>query len=275
VSNLDQFRALPPDGALSGPTPIQARVQRERRIYEEGLDRGGYEDLLASHAGYMHGLNRNRIAKAAFSRTRLERVLEIGEFVWYHWLEGNHLLPRETFCINISERELNTGVAKSRHTRLKPTFLLMDAHRLDFPDQHFDAVCGCGILHHLELGVALDEIARVLRPDGVVVFSEPLDNNPVARLVRRLTPWARTEDEVPFRSEHLAEIARRFDCELHYEQLISVPLGLISRLVFETPDNSLMRLAFRCDDALQRRLARSGPYFRKVTIVGRKRTAVA
>jgi hypothetical protein len=50
---------------------------------------------------------------------------------------------------------------------------------------------------------------------------------------------------------------------------------LVSRLAFEEPDNLLMRLAFRCDDALQRRLARSGPYFRKVTIVGRKRTAVA
>ena len=29
------------------------------------------------------------------------------------------------------------------------------------------------------------EAARVLRPDGEILFSEPLDNNPVGRLVRR------------------------------------------------------------------------------------------
>jgi SAM-dependent methyltransferase len=146
----------------------------------------------------------------------------------------------------------------------------MDAHKLKFPNEHFDLVFGAGILHHLELETALREIGRVLRPGGVIMFSEPLDNNLIGRLVRRLTPWARTEDETPFRAGHLATIRRHFKCEFHYEQMLSVPLGVLSRAVFRRPDNSLMRMAFRSDELVQRYLPGIGPYFRKVTIVGQK-----
>ena len=148
----------------------------------------------------------------------------------------------------------------------------MDAHQLDFPAGHFDLVFGAGILHHLDLDVALRELHRVLRPSGLFVFSEPLDNNPVGWLVRWLTPRARTEDETPFRFEHIASIRRWFDCELHFEQLLSVPVGLVSRALFKEPDNGLTRFAYSVDEFVQLRLPAAGPYFRKVTMVGRKRS---
>jgi SAM-dependent methyltransferase len=173
------------------------------------------------------------------------------------------------------QRELDIGIAKSLGTRLKPDFRLMDAHELEFPDGHFDAVIGWGILHHLDLGRALDEVARVLAPGGVMVFSEPLDMNPVARLVRRLTPKARTPDEVPFRAAELAAIRARFDVEVTYEQLLSVPVGVVSRLLLPRPDNALTRLAHAFDDGLQRRLPRTGPWYRKATFVGRPRGRLA
>ena len=66
-------------------------------------------------------------------------------------------------------------------------------------------------------------------------------------------------------------LRQHFDCEFHFEQLVSVPVGLVSRFVFKKPDNPLMRLAFRADDAIRTRLPGLGPYFRKVTIVARQR----
>jgi SAM-dependent methyltransferase len=250
---------------------LHARVERERERYEEGLKRTGYQDILVSHAGYLHGENRKKIARDALAGRRLERVLEIGRVVWDHWLESNGIVPDETYCINISERELQKGIVRSQETRIKPKFLIMDAHKLEFPNAHFDLVCGSGILHHLDMKRALPEIARVLRPDGVVLFSEPLDNNPVGHLVRRLTPEARTDDEEPFRFQQLDMLRQHFDCEFHFEQLVSVPVGLVSRFVYRKPDNPLMRLAFRVDDAIRTGLPRLGPYFRKVTIVARQR----
>ena len=187
---------------------LAARVERERSAYDAGVDRERYQDLLASHAGYQNSLARARIARAALAATPLRRVLELGEYAWVDWLEKTGLAPGEVVCINISQRELDAGIAKSLGTRLKPDFRLMDAHELEFPDGHFDAVIGWGILHHLDLDRALGEVARVLAPGGVMVFSEPLDMNPVARLVRRLTPEARTPDEVPFRAAELAAVRR-------------------------------------------------------------------
>ncbi len=254
---------------------LSARVERERDRYEEGLDRRRYEDLLVSHAGHLHGLSRRAIAREVMTRRPIGRALELGCSHWYVWLEREGVRVDEVVCINISERERAWGVRRSADTRLKPRFLLMDAHRLAFPDAHFDVVFGAGILHHLELEAALREVARVLRPDGEILFSEPLDNNPVGRLVRRLTPAARTEDETRFRHAHLATLRRHFACEFHYEQLLSVPAGVLSRALFRRPDNPLTRAAFRCDELLWRRLPGLGPYFRKVTIVGRKPAALA
>lgn len=251
---------------------VSSRVERERQKYDEdGVKRGAYQDILVSHAGYMHGKQRAEITKAVLAGREIERALELGRVAWHRCFETNNIIPKELYCINISERELQKGAELSETTRIKPKFLLMDAHKLDFPDDHFDVVFGWGILHHLDLGLALAEIRRVLRPDGIFMFSEPLDNNPVGRLVRRATPGARTVDETPFRASHLAAIREQFDCEFHYEQMVSVPLGIVSRLIFSKPENALTRLAFRTDLALQRSLPGLGAYFRKVTIVGRPR----
>ena len=55
----------------------------------------------------------------------------------------------------------------------------MDAHDLQFEDGTFDFVYGDAILHHLNMVPALDEIFRVLKPNGKILFVEPLDVNPV------------------------------------------------------------------------------------------------
>lgn len=254
---------------------IADRVGRERAAYDEGLDRGRYRDLLVSHAGHLSGRHRTEIARRAFAGREVRRVLELGCQAWHRLLEDNRLVPGEVVCVNISDRELDAGRELARDTLVRPTFRVMDAHRLEYPDGHFDAVIGWGILHHLDLPAALAEIRRVLRPGGLFMFSEPLDDNPVARLVRRATPKARTADEVPFRAAHLATVREHFRCELHHEQLLSVPAGILSRLLFRgRPDNALTRAAHRADLAL-RRVPGLGRYFRKVTIVGTPRAAAA
>jgi ubiquinone/menaquinone biosynthesis C-methylase UbiE len=87
----------------------------------------------------------------------------------------------------------------------------MDAHDLQFEDETFDFVYGDAILHHLNMTPALDEIFRVLKPNGKILFVEPLDINPVGKLVRSLTKKARTADEQPLRLCDIAEIKKRFE----------------------------------------------------------------
>jgi SAM-dependent methyltransferase len=91
-----------------------------------------------------------------------------------------------------------------------PSFLEMNAEKLEFDDASFDLVCGSGILHHLDLVRALPEVRRVLRPGGRAVFVEPLGHNPLINLYRRFTPSIRTEDEHPLRVDDLARFGDHF-----------------------------------------------------------------
>jgi SAM-dependent methyltransferase len=250
---------------------LAARVEREMRTFDQGLQRDRYADILGSHAKFQVKRERRRLAHHALAGRPLHRVLEIGRQLWKPYLEEDGHFPEVMVCINISQAELDIGFAEAESSILQPKFRVMDAHHLEYDDGYFDMVCGLGVLHHLELRVALPEIARVLRPGGLFMFSEPLDNNPVGRLIRRLTPHARTDDEQPLRYEHLSLIDHYFDCEYHYEQALSVPVGIASRHLLKNPDNVLSRGAFRLDNALLALAPRLGPMYRGVTMIGTRR----
>jgi ubiquinone/menaquinone biosynthesis C-methylase UbiE len=70
-----------------------------------------------------------------------------------------------------------------------------DAESLPYPDDSFDLVVGHAVLHHIpDVGLALREVLRVLRPGGRFVFAgEPTRYGDfVARRLSRLTWWATT-----------------------------------------------------------------------------------
>jgi ubiquinone/menaquinone biosynthesis C-methylase UbiE len=61
-------------------------------------------------------------------------------------------------------------------------FLVDDAESLSFPDGAFDVVLCSGMLHHLPtLTMAMHEILRVLKPNGIIVAREPNEDNFSAR----------------------------------------------------------------------------------------------
>ena len=87
----------------------------------------------------------------------------------------------------------------------------MAGEALGYRDGSFDAIYGNAILHHVDLNLAGKEMARVLRPGGVAVFSEPWGGNPVLEFVRKRVPYRgkdRTDDEEPIRHRDI-EILRK------------------------------------------------------------------
>ena len=62
-----------------------------------------------------------------------------------------------------------------------------DAEKMPFQDRRFDAVFCKGSLHHTRDHVGfLANCNRLLRADGVLIMSEPCNDNPLIRLARRL-----------------------------------------------------------------------------------------
>ena len=249
---------------------FSALGEKERERYNEGLERDGY-DRFFNHCRYFYTQRRNQLAKEKMQFAHGKKVLEIGSTTWKEWLERVSIIPSSLTCINISEMELQRGIDSAVDSISKPQFLLMDAHDLQFEDETFDMVFGGGILHHLNMVPALDEIYRVLKPNGKILFVEPLDMNPVGKIVRALTKKARTADEQPLRICDIAEIEKRFEPQFFYEEFFSVPFGVLSGMFFKDGSNGLMRFAFSIDQFLDRNFEWIRNWFRHVLIAGTRK----
>ena len=132
------------------------------------------------------------------------------------------------------------------------TFEVMNAEALSFADNSFDLICGTGILHHLNLQKAFEEIQRTLSPNGHAVFIEPLAHNPLISLYRWATPKLRTEDEHPLTMSDLQRARRYFATVetrfFHLSSLGAVPLRkypFFERVVhaLDRMDETLFRLS--------------------------------
>ena len=135
---------------------------------------------------------------------------------------------------------------KAKFPKEQYQFRVVDAHKLDFPENSFDLVVGEGILHHLEAEIALNQIYRVLKPGGRVLLQEPLADNPLLKLFRALTPHARTEDERPFSGQDVSRLVSKDSwlSETKYCGIFEAPVAVItSVLLRDKPDNWMLRAA--------------------------------
>ena len=76
-------------------------------------------------------------------------------------------------------------------------FRVENCENTSLDSNSFDVIYGAGILHHINLKKSLEEIDRLLKKDGVVIFTEPMGTNPIINIYRKFTPKARSDDEVP------------------------------------------------------------------------------
>lgn len=244
------------------------RAERERVQHEKGLERRRIESLMK----HSHAYSSKRVRENLKSELRYahgKRVLELGSSDWHYWLERFGIVPCELHCINNSERELEKGRnLLNEHSLNTPIFHLSDAHELTFEDHSMDMVYGSAILHHLELDKACKEICRVLKPGGRMVFMEPLDINPIFRIIRRLTPQSRTDDEIPFTFRELATLREYFDLEIKTYELFKIPAGVISKILFKSPENFIMKSADFVDRSLKKLFPPIRWYYRRMMLIG-------
>jgi SAM-dependent methyltransferase len=208
---------------------MEERYLREKQFHDLAYDDHRRDDVVEKYYKIV-GSRVRFYEELLISRCPGRRVLEYG------CGQGGHayLLAEKgasVTAIDLSETAIEQAkeLAKTKGLESNADFRIMNAEALDFEDDTFDVVCGTAIIHHLDLNKAFSEIARVLKPDGLVVFMEPMGHNPLINLYRRLTPRLRTEDEHPLLIEDF-ELARSFFGEVearyfHLLSLLAVPFG--------------------------------------------------
>jgi SAM-dependent methyltransferase len=153
--------------------------------------------------------------------------------------------------IDISDVAISQAQAVAMQRGIAATFHRMNAEALEFPDASFDLIIGRGIIHHLDLTRAFGEVRRVLRPGGRAIFFEPLGENFLLNLYRRVTPAARSVDEHPLMKADF-KLASRFGfaTDLQFfglSTLVTVPIrdtivGDALLVVTDKLDRALFRL---------------------------------
>jgi len=106
--------------------------------------------------------------------------------------------PSKLFGIDISEVSIGKATENAKNSNLQINYSVDNCEETKFKAETFDLIFGSGILHHLNLEKSVNEINRILKSKGEMVFLEPLGTNPLINLYRKLTPKSRSEDEHPF-----------------------------------------------------------------------------
>ena len=104
-------------------------------------------------------------------------------------------------------------------------FIQTPVEQLQFPDNSFDLVFGSNVIHHCNIDLASQELARVLKPGGRAVFVDPLGYNPIINKYRKMAFKVRTPDEHPLVYKDFDTIGRHFQ-SIHYKEFQLTTLGI-------------------------------------------------
>lgn len=220
-----QARSTEPErtlqAAAGGAVTTDDRVASEQRFHDE---RFGAEEPRRSDGSYaITGASAAAYHDLVSGLATGARVLELGcgdnTEAWELAATGS-----EVVAIDISQVAVDAATERATEIGLDGvSFRQMNAEALEFDDSEFDLVIGSGILHHLDTPVAMEQIARVLRPHGHAAFIEPLGHNPLLRAYRRVTPGERTPDEHPLLRSDLDALSNWFgSVELQFFHLMSL-----------------------------------------------------
>lgn len=178
-------------------TVLETDKQRtEQEFHDRWAKAIDLDELLVDEAFEACTAMENMAAFEAISPVRGKKVFDLGcgagETSVYLAKQGAIVT-----ALDISPEMVAVGRRLAEKHGVKVEFLTGVAEKLPFPDGHFDAVFGNGVLHHVDLIPALREIKRVLKDGGKAAFIEPLKHNPVIDVYRRLAKDNRTPDEFP------------------------------------------------------------------------------
>ncbi len=123
-------------------------------------------------------------------------------------------------AIDISEKgiELIKKKAQANGVEQYVTAEVQNCYKTHFQTNTFDIIYGGGVLHHLDIEAAGQEISRILHPRGVAVFFEPIRETKImdsikAIVLRLLNRKAleETESETPLTYERINQLRQYFN----------------------------------------------------------------
>ena len=227
------------------------RWARERDFhnqrFEDDTEREVRVGKFYSAIDYGFALYRERV----MTESRGRRLLEYG---CGNASLGFDVAPvaKEVIGIDISDVAIQqaqriAGLKQLENVR----FVVDNAESMRQPDKSVDVLAGSGIVHHLDIPRAMQEVRRVLRDGGVAIFTEPMGHNPIVNWYRNRTPEIRTADEHPLLVKDIKQMGRGFaKTKVTYFGFIAPILGFVAPKT--DPNSRLTKFVWAIDRVICR-----------------------
>ena len=160
---------------LSHEEMIGLQAEKHELTDEDGFETADQYVLHMMHsAAYLHAL---RVVDG-------KSVLDLGCNSGY----GTEILStRAQIAVGVDVSERAIELARNKRTGASIAFQVIDGVRLPFEDNSFDVATCFQIIEHLvEYDSFMNEVKRVLTPEGIVIFTTP---NALLRLDPGMKPW--------------------------------------------------------------------------------------
>ena len=132
----------------------------------------------------------------------------------------------EVWAIDVSDRmiELTRRLAEHHGVRERVHAEVCRVEDMRYPDNFFDLLFADGVLHHLDMVVAVPNLVRVLKPEGRGFFIEPQKGSIFSEIYRFFAKDLRTKDERPFQEQDFDFLGTQFGAishrEYHFSSLV-------------------------------------------------------
>ncbi|GAB4526025.1 MAG: hypothetical protein Tsb0014_05950 [Pleurocapsa sp.] len=209
----------------------KARLEREQEFHDRRFANDGERQQKVSKFYKITQTIQQVREKILLSDSKNARVLEYGCGTGSYAFELAKSGAESVIGIDISPVAIKIAEQEATNRKVddKTSFRVMNAENLEFDPDSFDLICGSGILHHLDLNLAVNSMTKVLQSDGKALFLEPLGHNILINLYRRLTPSIRSEDEHPLLAKDLAFFRQHFQqVNIQYFYLISLAASFLA-----------------------------------------------
>lgn len=275
IDNQEPY-PLKGDGLAKGGS-MDERVVRELRASDEQDVYRNWGKLSKRFDHVFFGPNTSYYERIFddLVRTGLEsggekRVLEIGCGTGWYSDRIASFGAASVLGIDISPKRLEQARQKYERPGKSLKYALADVS--EGLEGVFDVIVAKAILHHLDYQRLVPAVyGKNLRPGGLFLIWEPLGENLLIRAYHWLLPGVHTPDERSFTREDIHWFHTQFpDCQVLPVNYLSLPLGIISSLVFKHTDNRLLRMADRIDRFLARKATFLHTHFRNAIFVIRK-----
>jgi ubiquinone/menaquinone biosynthesis C-methylase UbiE len=211
---------------------VELRKQKEIEYYDKKAEASRWEE------GDFEGFNPRDLESFRFCHQLIKEnckdkiVLDYGCGNGVHSIFPAKMGAKKVIGIDLSEKSLELARERVKKEGLldKVEFLKMDCEKMEFPDNYFDIIFDGGTFSSLDLKLAYPELARVLKPNGILIGIETFGHNPLVNLKRKINKI--TGKRTEWAAGHIFQIKDLKGAEKYFNKIETYFFHPISFLTF-------------------------------------------